>query len=70
MSDDDECPHGLDSRWCGVCLHGPMRPQPVTVEATFAARFDGHCSPCNLPIAAGQIVSKLSDGRYVHRECV
>lgn len=60
MTDDDECPHGLDRRWCGVCLHGPSRPQPVTVEATFAARYEGHCSPCNLPISVGQVVSPIN----------
>jgi hypothetical protein len=27
MSDDDGCPHGLDERWCSICLHGPTKPQ-------------------------------------------
>lgn len=68
---DEECPHGLDSRWCSICLHGVSKPpEQPTVEATFAARFDGYCSPCNLPISAGQVISKLSDGRYVHKECI
>ena len=23
-----ECKHGLDTRWCAVCLHGPRPPRP------------------------------------------
>jgi hypothetical protein len=28
MSADDEdgCPHGLDERWCSICIHGPTKP--------------------------------------------
>ncbi len=23
-----ECKHGLDTRWCAVCIHGPSPPRP------------------------------------------
>jgi hypothetical protein len=23
-----ECKHGLDTRWCAVCIHGPRPPRP------------------------------------------
>lgn len=70
MSDvDTECPHGLDTRWCTVCLHGPRRPEPVTVEATFRARFAGDCHGCRLPIAEGAVIHRLSTGAYVHDGC-
>lgn len=48
----------------------PPEPKPsVTVEAVFEARYDGHCSGCNLPINVGQMIAKLSDGRYMHHRC-
>lgn len=64
-----DCPHGLDTAWCGVCKNGPTRPEPVTVVATFAARYEGHCNGCNLPIAVGQVVHKQSNETYVHQGC-
>ena len=66
---DTECPHGLDTRWCGVCKHGVTKPEPVTIEATFRARYDGVCKGCDLYIGAGQTVHKLSTGAYVHQGC-
>lgn len=45
------------------------RPEPVAVEAMFRARFDGHCPACDLPIATGQTICRMSDGRYVHDYC-
>ena len=70
MSDvDTECPHGLDTRWCGVCKHGPSKAEPVTIEATFRARYAGECPACDLPVDIGQTVHRLSNGRYVHDGC-
>lgn len=55
---------------CPVC-RGPVRtdPEPVTVEARFAARFPGDCPACHLGIHEGQPIAKLSNGRYVHDHC-
>jgi len=62
-----DCPHGLDTRWCGVCLRGVAPKEPlVAIEARFAARYDGHCDGCNLSIHVGQRIARLSDDRYVH----
>lgn len=66
---DDECKHGLDPRWCGVCIHGVSKPEPVTVETTFTARYDGFCGNCEGSFASGTRVSRLSNGRYVHESC-
>lgn len=67
---DTECPHGLDTRWCSVCLRGVTKPDPSpTVDCTFRARFDGECRTCDLPISAGLMVCRLSNGAYVHLGC-
>lgn len=69
------CAHGFASpASCIDCMENgpvapPTRPMPVDVEATFRAKFDGHCTGCNLPVSAGQVVHRLSDGRYVHQGC-
>jgi hypothetical protein len=41
---------------CPVC-RGPVRtdPEPVTVEARFAARFPGDCPACHLGIHEGEM---------------
>lgn len=67
MDDGEDCIHGIDPRWCSLCKH-PVQGSEVAVEieATFAARYDGHCNGCNLPISVGQMVHRLSSGRYVH----
>lgn len=75
MDEDEECPHGLDARWCAVCLHGPSKDpvaqrEPERVTTTFAAGFAGHCHECNLPITPGQTIAKLEPThRYVHKDC-
>lgn len=67
---EDECPHGLDARWCSICLHGITKPEPPpTIEATFRSRYDGHCPTCNLPITVGEVIHRLSNDRYVHEDC-
>lgn len=66
-----DCPHGLDSDWCSVCLHGvsPMGNLKPTIESTFRAQYDGYCPGCNLPICAGEHVHLLSNDSYVHVGC-
>ena len=67
---DEGCPHGLgDPAWCSVCKHGPSKPEPVTVEALFCARYGGYCSDCGQPLTVGERIAKLSNGSYVHEEC-
>ncbi len=70
MSDDDLCIHELGPGQCTVCLHG-LRPrqEPVTIDGTFNARYDGDCGGCNLAIVPGQRIHQLSNGRYVHTGC-
>ncbi len=34
-----ECKHGLDTRWCGVCIHGPRRQTPSRQAAPPAGRL-------------------------------
>jgi hypothetical protein len=66
---EDECKHGLAPAWCSVCIHGVSKPELVTVEFTIKAKHDGSCPSCNLPISAGEHISKLSNERYVHEWC-
>jgi hypothetical protein len=53
---------------CNVC-RGPVPKPAETVERYFTARYDGHCSDCDLPINAGTDVALLTTGRYVHGSC-
>jgi hypothetical protein len=47
---------------------GPPKPPPnPTVEARFAAMYEGQCPSCNLPIQIGQPIARLSDSTYVHQ---
>lgn len=71
------CTHGYVSPLsCVECMYDgnlPTVPAParLTVEHTgHVARFDGHCSGCNLGIHRGQAVARLSDGTWRHDECV
>lgn len=70
------CTHGMPSpASCIECMNEgvmppPPKPQPVTVEYAFTAKFDGHCGACNLPTSAGERIAKLSSGAYVHEACV
>ena len=51
---DEECIHGLDPRWCSICL-GHDKPEPLTVVFQVRAKYDSsrNCSGCNLPIMKG-----------------
>ncbi len=64
-----ECPHGLDDLWCSLCLKRPSGSSTIEIEASFKARYEGDCSGCDLPIYVGQVVHRLSTGRYVHEGC-
>lgn len=66
-----ECKHGLDESWCSICLHhaDPPTAETVTILATFAAKYDGYCSECGLPVMVGQMIHRLSNDRYVHKGC-
>lgn len=69
------CPHGFPSiKSCIDCMYeegvGGVESPAVSVEATFAARFDGDCPACHLSIHVGQRIAKLSNNRYVHEGCI
>ena len=66
------CPHGdyLTPDTCTICLHGPGHGRkPPTIVSTFAARYEGECRGCTLPIMVGQVVHGLSNSTYVHQGC-
>lgn len=69
------CPHGMPTpASCLDCMEEgnlppPPRPERPKVLHTFAARYDGDCPECHLPIRVGQMVSALSSGAYVHESC-
>lgn len=48
---------------------GAPAVDPVTVEATFSAKYPGECPSCGLAISEGQRIAKLSTERYVHVGC-
>jgi hypothetical protein len=68
------CAHGMPTpASCVECMEdgglGAPARAPLTVEATFKARYDGQCPGCNLPIVVGQVVHRLSNDSYVHQGC-
>lgn len=71
----EPCTHGMPNhRACWFCMEdGNLDPAPsapvVTVARTLTARYDGHCSGCNLDIHPGHHVALLTDGTYRHPEC-
>jgi hypothetical protein len=68
---EEECPHGLDRRWCSVCLHGatPRAQGPSAVGRWFRAVYDGECRACGLPIYIGQQIVRMTDDTYQHAVC-
>lgn len=70
-----ECPHGLDTRWCSTCLHGPRRkPGPLTVVRRFSAQYEGRCVECHEAVYPEDAIALvMADERqvgYVHsRDC-
>lgn len=75
-SEDTECPHGLDARWCATCLHGPRQRENwiAAIGYTFEAKLDGQCPACDLPVMVGQRIVKVTrvggGETYEHVECV
>lgn len=66
-----ECPHGLeDPQWCSICKHGPEKKKREEAVARFAARYEGHCAICDLPLYVGQRAAKTTRDRVVHEDCL
>lgn len=68
------CIHGMPTpASCVECMEetglGVPKPEPVTIVATFGARYDGECPSCGLQIWTGQVVHRLSNDTYVHQGC-
>lgn len=68
-----DCPHGMPSVGsCVECMADgpvPAPKQEPEQRYTVTAKFDGHCTECNLPIRAGDRVSGVRAGRWIHAEC-
>jgi hypothetical protein len=67
-----ECIHGLGPvSACTICNGRDERDRAVTAEraVTFAAKYPGQCSCCNLPIHVGQILSWDRENPPVHDGC-
>ena len=69
MSAVVECRHGLDEDTCSTCKHGVARPVMREADYVTVARFEGHCTGCNLPIYVGQTIASFH-GRFVHQGCL
>lgn len=69
-----ECPHGMgDPAWCSVCKHGPSKPahrERRSVEAPFAAKFEGVCPECRHVVQPGALIRRCTSNEYVHAGCV
>lgn len=75
MSAEPICTHGMPSpASCIDCMDEGIgialrKPEKLEIEATFPAKFPGHCNGCNLPVAVGQRLARMSNGAYQHEEC-
>lgn len=73
VPDENECRHGLDSRWCAACKDPAPNPHAAkpapTILATFQARYEGDCDACGFAISPGQVIHRMSDDTYVHARC-
>jgi hypothetical protein len=67
-----ECIHGLGPvAACTICNGREKGEQAAQAEAyrTFAAKYEGQCRECNLPIVVGQIIAWRPDEMPIHERC-
>ena len=72
MSALDECIHGLGPvEACVICNGRAKREAAEQAEQphAFAAKFEGQCDECDLPIYIGQIVAWLPERHATHEGC-
>lgn len=72
---DDDCIHGLDPRWCGVCLHGVTKPAegPRATGRRMGSRFESTCTGCHSPVRVGEFIGEVRSGDsvwWVHESCL
>lgn len=71
--DDGECEHGGDPMTCPPCVRVRLKMTPAIdpnkTSYLFAARYDGQCPVCNLPIAVGEWCAMKQSGKTVHYAC-
>ena len=67
----DECPHGMeDPSWCSLCSQPSVLDElQGDISRPFAARYDGHCEECNLPVRVGERLVMFA-GVAFHEKCV
>lgn len=71
-----DCPHGMPTpSACIDCMDEgnipPQKPEAEAVDYRFPARYEGtQCPACNLPVAVGELIAKMTTGRYLHDRCV
>lgn len=68
---DDLCIHELIPQSCTICLHGlhEIYGKPYALYR-FHAKFDGVCRDCGFEWEPGDLIWKLTDGAYVHDNCM
>lgn len=69
---DDECIHGLGPvAACTICNGRARREiaEQAELPRLFAAKFEGQCDNCDLPIMVGQTVAWLPERRATHEGC-
>jgi hypothetical protein len=70
----DECIHLLDPATCTLCNGREKREREeaarIVVEShPFRARFDGRCRACFDGFTEGELIVRINDGLYAHKEC-
>jgi hypothetical protein len=66
----EECIHGLDPSWCGVCLDKTRpKPAPVEIGPAIAAKYSGRCTfKCGGDIEPGDRIVSV-DLAWAHEAC-
>lgn len=69
---DEECIHGLGpTEACVICNGREKREAAERAERPriFAAKYEGQCPACDLPISVGQSIAWLPDHQPTHEGC-
>jgi len=64
---EELCIHELPSGQCSYCK--PDRGYGSDPVRIFRAKYEGHCSGCNLPISIGQMVAWTPGRPTIHEGC-
>ena len=74
----NECLHGMNPEWCGICSKRsgeptappsqPVRERTPALCQPFAASFDSDCDECGATMMEGDMIVRIEDG-WAHQGC-